>query len=319
MLGSSSLVKVNAYIDTIFQAAILKNTRTLDAVKKVFNLDTGYFTANSPAFYSASFLLASNNRNESILHLKETSNLNKNFVSQALAYYLSNGIYNAANDLLNSDNHLYKACYFESLDNMFNFLDKSISTSDLSNILQFFTSEKHLSEQQKFILISKILIFQFINHGDQALFNTCQLLPLSTQTKAIFDCMIMLLTRHQPNILHGFINTLSRSNIRSFFSNNIEKWLWEYFLENGHKFGAIASFLSNNLSDRIAQYRYAFQKYHSTSNYNEFQYTLSFIDAHEGDQAELVKSNIFESLSDLSAYRPKSLDELPHRLNNIRN
>lgn len=315
MLCTGSSSKANTYIDTIFQSALTKSIVTLSALKKILKLDIGYFTDISCLFYSATFLLASNCKNESILFLAELDGVNSSILSQAQAYYLTNKMYALADDLIVSDRRKNKPSALQIFDNIFNFINNKISINESCNILNFFIETKHLTDLERNILIAKLIIYHFLHRGETGMQYLCNLVPLNLQNKELFQALASASQAAEPRAFENFISALSATNFRTSFTNNIETWMWEFLLDNSKMFAEISRFLSNNLNERIRQYHYAFQKYHETSNFNEFQYTLSFIYSHEGDNADLIRNIIFSPDLESSLFTSKSLEELPLRFN----
>lgn len=314
MLSTNSIQKTNVFIDTIFQASINESKLILLALQKIIDLDIGYHTEKTSFIYSAATLLAANNKNKEILFLANISRSYINILAQSLAYYLTNGLFKMANDLIKLIVKNYNSsCYSIFFQAMFNFINSNISICEISYLKDFFTVTELLSPENKKIFLAKVLALEFLKYGESELINSGGELAPEYQDKCLFYNIVSFVNSENYLLTHQVIDCLERSNFIASFTANVSIWRWNWLIDSGYSFGQVRNFLSANLMDRVLQYKYALAKYLETSNFTNYQYTLSCIDLHEGEQSSLIKSFLYSEDIDLSSIRPKSLDQLRFR------
>ena len=298
-------------INKIISAVASRDSSALSFLEKTTPLDIIIFSPETNDLESAAKIFACNKRNDLLIFLALNSKTPYQILSQAIAYYIGNSNFLDISNLIYEINTKTKFQIFEILNITPNYFIKNENTQSYDFFESMILVLCCLSSEEKLKLVTKSFVKKSLLYGFQTLTNS----NISPEYQHKFFVLSLLdsyaLIDH--NLIPFALDALRKDNLRASFTENIEKWHWEWLIDNNFNFGAITSFLSNNLLDRISQYQYAFAHFHKTSNLNAFTFTLSYIDSHEDYQAGLIKSALFSPEDDISSIRPKSLDQLPFR------
>lgn len=303
------------YLNSIFSAASNKKQRSLNGIGRAFRLDSGFFTDREPTFQSAVTMLLSARRNDAALFLILNSNNCYEITAQALAYLIANNRHNEANELIVFFGNNKGFNLFHTLKMSFNYYHPECNSVHFYTLSNFFLNLQSLSTAERLDLVAECVSLYFLRNA----YNPNIKIYISEQLQNEFFVRSVLTKVHLFNpALSAFLLFVLKSSCTDISTSlKIDEWHWKWQIDRGAPFAAIQRFLSDNLMDRISDYRYAFCNYSLNGDLLNFSYTISFIDAHEGDQANLIKSMIFDSSLHNSYHRAKSLEELPLRFNTL--